>query len=175
MTLTKGLFQARARDLFSPKAVLTHMNESFYENAERGVFISMIYCIFDLDTMTCTYARAGHNPMILWRSEKKMTKELCPSGIALGLEPGKLFDDTIQEESIHLSKGDTLLLYTDGLNEAQNRFQEEFGEEKLRNILHQSSNSSSKETLKKIQDDISQFTYRARQHDDMTAVLIKIL
>lgn len=175
MTLTKGLFQARARDLFSPKEVLIHINESFYENAERGIFISMIYAIFDLTKMQCTYARAGHNPMIFWRSEKKEAAELCPSGIAIGLESGKIFDDTIREERVHLKKDDTLLLYTDGLNEAQNRFQEEFGEDKLRHILIQSGDRPSKEILEKIRDEISRFTLRARQHDDMTAVLIKIL
>jgi sigma-B regulation protein RsbU (phosphoserine phosphatase) len=174
MTLTKGLFQSRARDLFSPKEVLVHMNESFYANAERGIFISMIYCIFDLDAMKCTYARAGHNPMILWRASKKMADELCPPGIALGLEPGQIFNETIQEESARLEKGDTLLFYTDGLNEAQNRFQEEFGEDKLKKILVRFGNLSSKEILEKMQEEIEQFTFKAPQHDDMTAVLIKI-
>ncbi len=174
MTLTKGLFQSRARDLFSPKEVLIHMNESFYENAERGVFISMIYCIFDLESMKCTYARAGHNPMILWRASKKMADELCPPGIALGLEPGQVFNETIREESTRLKQGDTLLFYTDGFNEAQNRFKEEFGEEKLKQILVRFGDSPSEKILEKIQNEIKQFTFKAPQHDDMTAVLIKI-
>lgn len=175
MTLTKGLFQSRARDLFSPKEVLLHMNESFYANAERGVFISMIYCIFDLDTMKCTYARAGHNPMILWRADDEIADELCPPGIALGLEPGQVFNETIREETSRLKKGDTILFYTDGFNEAQNRFQEEYGESKLKEILVRFGNLSSDEILEKIQDEIKRFTFKAPQHDDMTAVLIKIV
>src|SRR5690606_4425591 len=62
MTLTKGFLKALSRSSDSPAAVLSNMNELFYENVERGTFISMIYGIFDIEKNALKLARAGHNP-----------------------------------------------------------------------------------------------------------------
>ncbi|MFC1569840.1 PP2C family protein-serine/threonine phosphatase, partial [bacterium] len=96
MTLTKGLFKSLATSHSSPKEVLIRLNQLFFENAKRGIFISMIYSVFDLKNHSMTFARAGHNPMILHRSRERITEEVCPPGIAIGFEQSKLFNETIQ-------------------------------------------------------------------------------
>lgn len=175
MTLTKGLLQSLAHNILSPKEILINLNKLFYENAERGIFISMIYTIFDLETRKLYTARAGHNPMLIRRSGTAVTEELCPDGIALGFEPGELFAKTIQEAVFELKPGDVFLFYTDGLNEAQNRLKREFGEDRLKRVMLENGAGHATDLLKSIRDEINQFTGDAQQHDDMTAVVIKIL
>ncbi len=175
MTLVKGFLRSLARSFYSPKEILIHMNELFYENADRGVFISMIYGIFDVDNKTLTFARAGHNPIIFRRSDKGETGEIHPPGIALGLEKGILFPKSIEEKTIQLKKNDVIFFYTDGLNEAQNQFYEEFQEDRLMHIVETNSGLSAEALLHKMQKEIQTFTADAPQHDDMTAVVVKIL
>jgi sigma-B regulation protein RsbU (phosphoserine phosphatase) len=175
MTLTKGFLRSQAKSTLSPREVLINMNELFYENAERGMFISMIYGIIDLDAKTLTFARAGHNPMILRRTQEGEAEELNPPGIALGLESGEVFDRTIEERIIGIQKDDAFLFYTDGLNEAQNRALEEFGEDRLIKLVDAYDGLNAEELLNQIQWEIQRFTADAAQHDDMTAVVARIL
>ena len=175
MTLTKGFLKAQARIDQSPKEVLIHINELFYENAERGMFISMILAFFDLENRKLTFARAGHNPMILLRSDSHLAEEVAMSGIALGLEKGEIFQKTIVEKTLDFHPGDQFLFYTDGLNEAQNNKKEEFGEERLMRLVETYHHLPADAQLAKIQRDIERFTDDAPQHDDMTAVLVRIL
>lgn len=174
MTLTKGFFKSQAKYVDSPMQVLKNMNELFYDNVERGVFISMIYSIFDLEKKQMTFSRAGHNPMILRRSGKGEAEEMCPAGIALGLERGYIFSKTIQQKSIPIHSGDVFLFYTDGLNEALNPAHEEYGETRLRSAVEKNSHLPVELLLDNIEEDIYYFTGRAPQYDDMTAVVIKI-
>ncbi|MDZ7317646.1 MAG: SpoIIE family protein phosphatase, partial [candidate division KSB1 bacterium] len=68
MTLTKGFLKSQAKTGLAPREIMIHLNELFYENVERGTFISMIYGVFDLHRRTFTFARAGHNPIILQKA-----------------------------------------------------------------------------------------------------------
>jgi sigma-B regulation protein RsbU (phosphoserine phosphatase) len=175
MTLTKGLFKSLAANHDSPAQVLIKLNRLFFENAERGVFISMLYCIFDLENRVMTFARAGHNPMIIHRSQIKRSEEVRPPGIAIGLEEDEIFTKTIDEYSLPLQKNDMFLLYTDGLNEAQNARHQEFGEARLQQLFAVHHRSSAHDILEDIEKQISEFTGDAEQHDDMTAVVIRVI
>jgi serine phosphatase RsbU (regulator of sigma subunit) len=175
MTLTKGLLKSQVQLQQSPRDVLINMNTLFYENAERGIFISMIYAVFDLENGKLITARAGHNPMMLLRSGTPLTEEICPKGIALGFEPGKVFEQTIEEIVLDLEKEDIFLFYTDGLNEAQNQFHREFGEERLKRVVQECGAETSEKIVQCIRNEIAQFTGDAPQHDDMTAVVVRVM
>jgi len=175
MTLTKGFLLSHAKISSSPKEVLTRINELFYENVPRGVFISMIYGIFDFSKSTLTIARAGHNPMIIFKKQKGVTEELKSQGIGLGLEKGKVFSETIEDIVIPLSQGDICFFYTDGLNEAENIKGEEFGEQRIHDIISNNIDKTADDILNIIKNDIDDFTSGREQHDDMTAVIVKIV
>jgi len=174
MTLAKGFLRAQANHFPSARDVLVSMNDLFYENAERDMFISMIYAVIDVRARTLSFSRAGHNPVILRRSGHDTAEDVCPTGIALGLESGYLFSKTIEEICIQFKKDDVFLFYTDGLNEAQNQQKQEFTEDRLRKAVDQYAHYSADEMMIKIRDDILYFMDGASQHDDMTAVIIKI-
>lgn len=174
MTLTKGFLQSQARSYSSPWDVLTHINELFYENANREMFISMIYGIYDLSKNTLTLARAGHSPILVYRKKDHSVVEYDPPGIALGLDCSDLFASTIEEIQISFAEGDAFLFYTDGLNEAQNRFKEEFGDDRLKEAVLKHIDLDSNALLEALNMEIKTFTGKVQQHDDMTAVVVKV-
>ena len=173
MTLTKGFLKAVVRAFHSPAAVLTQANELFCENVSRGNFISMVYASMEVEGAKVTFARAGHNPVILYRARSRGAEFFQPKGIALGLEPGEVFARTIEEVSVTLEAGDVLVLYTDGFGEAMNRGREEFGEARLQESIIRLAGGSSEEILSGILKDVRAFVGRAEQHDDMTMVVVK--
>ncbi|MFO7446490.1 MAG: SpoIIE family protein phosphatase [Ignavibacteriaceae bacterium] len=176
MTLTKGFLKALSRTSESPAVVLTKMNELFFENVERGTFISMIYGIFDKEKKIFRLARAGHNPVIVSAkgSNAANIEMLNPTGLALGLEKGPLFSKTIKEMEIPFALGDIFIFYTDGFTEAMNKQKEEFGEDRLRDIVERVSNLSAQEILEYIFKYVKDFMGKASQHDDMTMVVVKV-
>lgn len=174
MTLAKGFIKAIAKNSDSPAKILSQMNELFYENVERGRFISMIYAILDVNTGIMKLARAGHNPVILNKTSGKINL-ITPKGIALGLEKGELFNKVIEEETIDLEKGNTFVFFTDGFTEAVNKNNEEFGVERLNHILEKYSYLSAQEQLDKILSEVKNFIGKVHQHDDMTMVIVKIV
>ncbi len=175
MTLTKGFLHALVKASDSPAQVLAKMNELFYENVDRGTFISMIYAVFDTIEKTCTIARAGHNPVIVRSSGLSKIEFVMPAGLALGLESGELFNQIIREVKIKLNPDDTLVFYTDGFTEAVNKSGDEYGGERLASAINSNAQFSAEIILKNLVSDIKQFIGRAYQHDDMTMVVVKII
>lgn len=175
MTLTKGFLKSQAKTGLAPREIMIHLNELFYENVERGTFISMIYGVFDLQKRTFTFARAGHNPIILQKAGDQQVDFLCPRGLALGLEKGILFEHVIEEHTVGLQANDVFVFFTDGFSEAMNRQNEEFSEERLQQIVKESSTTTAEEILQAVRNRVLEFVGNAPQHDDMTMLVVKIL
>ncbi len=175
MTLIKGLFRAEARPDASPRDTLTAINGHFYENAERGRFISMTYGIFDLEARTLTFARAGHNPVIVHSAASTDPDgvRLCPTGMAMGLTGGARFRDTLEECTVGLTTGDVFLFYTDGFSEAMDGQQNEFGEERLTRLAAQPG-ADATAVLSTLRTAVQTFVGTTPQHDDMTMVVVKV-
>ncbi len=173
MTLTKGFLKAIAKHTDSPSEVLTKMNELFYENVERGRFISMIYAVVDLESKFIRIARAGHNPVIYHDTTGKVDL-ISPNGLALGLEKGDLFSKVITEFEEKIQAGKTFIFYTDGFTEAVNKKGEEYGLDRMFEIAKSWNNSSAAEIQEKMMADVNKFIGKAPQHDDMTMVILKI-
>ena len=173
MTLTKGFLKAIAKHTASPAEVLTKMNELFYENVERGRFISMIYAVIDLETKTIKFARAGHNPVI-YHDAAGNVNLISPNGLALGLEKGDLFSKVISESEEKIEPGKTFIFYTDGFTEAVNRKKEEYGLERMIEVAKSWNYSSALEIQEKMIADVNKFIGKVQQHDDMTMVILKI-
>jgi sigma-B regulation protein RsbU (phosphoserine phosphatase) len=174
MTLTKGFVHALVEVSNSPAAVLTQVNKLFYANVERGVFISMVYGIFDTARKTLTIARAGHNPVIMRKTQADQVQIVNPMGLALGLDGGGTFAKSIQEVSIPFQSGDLFVFYTDGFPEAMNKTMEEFGEDRLCQTVQRYAHGSAAEIMDGIFAEMKEFVGKAKQHDDMTIVVVKV-
>ncbi len=174
MTMAKGIIKTLVKRLASPKQLLTEMNEVFYENSPKEIFISLIYGYFDMQKKTLTFARAGHNPLIVRKSKGAEPELLHPKGLAIGMDSGAHFARTIEEITVPLTPGDTFVFYTDGISESMNTEGEEFGEEKLCALVNAGSNESATVLLERITAEVNLFADGAQQHDDFTMVVVKV-
>ena len=175
MALTKGILRAEAADHVSPKEILSEVNARFYENSEPDVFISMVYGVLDVEQKRFTYARAGHNPVILRRTTEGEPQLFTPPGLALGLDQGQIFEEVIAEDRMDIASGDVLIFYTDGFTEAINWRKEEFGDERLLDLIDRNREKSAEEIVSSIEQEIRAFIGDTSQRDDMTMVVLKIL
>ena len=175
MTLAKGFLRALSDPGGSVSKVLTQINKLFYDNVERGAFISMVYGVFDLSAKTLRMTRAGHNPVLVWSHKKSKLDVIQPNGLALGLEDGRKFAKTIQEVRIPFGKGDMFVFYTDGFTEAMSKSGEEYGEERFMESVKAYAGKSASEMVTGLLKDVAVFIGKAEQHDDMTIVVVRVV
>jgi serine phosphatase RsbU (regulator of sigma subunit) len=175
MTLAKGFLRALSDPKGAVSNVLIQMNKLFYENVERGSFISMVYGLFDAGAKKLRLTRAGHNPIYVWNARKQKLEVIQPNGLALGLEDGKQFGKTIQEVQIPFAKGDCFLFYTDGFTEAMNGKQEEYGEDRFMESVRRHMGRPSADIVEGVLSDVKAFIGKAKQHDDMTIVVVRVV
>jgi serine phosphatase RsbU (regulator of sigma subunit) len=140
----------------------------------RGTFISMIYGVLDVEARTFTFARAGHNPVILKRSPSQHSEFLQPAGMALGLVEGDQFASTIKEARLDLRMGDVLVFYTDGFSEAMNLDKDQYGDERLADKVSGFGQKSASAILHAVAEDVHHFVEGMGRHDDMTMLVLKL-
>ncbi len=174
MTMAKGIIKTLVKRLASPKLLLTEMNEVFYENSPKEIFISLIYGFFDMRNKTLTFARAGHNPLIVRKSHGNEPEMLHPKGLAIGMDAGRNFAKTIEEITVSISPGDVFVFYTDGISESMNTQGEEFGEERLCELINANAQDEAETLLEKVTAEVNDFSNGAKQHDDFTMVVVKV-
>ena len=172
MTLTKGFIRAICRDEASPSRLLTRVNQLFCENAPRGTFISLIYGIFDTAKDTFTFARAGHDPVV-FRAMDDSLALLTPPGIAIGLTPTQTFETNIKDEIVSLSIGDLLIFYTDGVTEAVNSRKEQFGSDRLIDMVQNVDSLRASMVLQNLAQRVQMFVQATARHDDMTLIVAR--
>ncbi len=174
MAEVKGIIQSLAGQYNSPRDILIHSNRILFKSIEKTSFISLLALQLDPQEGNIAFARAGHCPIIHYQAETDKTEILEPAGIAAGLEDGKIFEKYLKEYKIPMHRDDIIVLYTDGLSEARNKNDEEFGEERLCNTVKENRYLSAPELKEVIIDEILRFLEGQNLHDDLTLVLIKI-
>jgi len=174
MTLAKGIIHSLCHEIDNPRQLLHRANEIFYNNSSKNTFISMIYGVFDTRDNSFCFARAGHNPLLIKRKEDNNLVQLKPQGLALGITKDDIFLEHLKQESIKLKPGDTIILFTDGLNEALNRNHRFYGMDRIFEIVGNSKTLSADKLLVEIEQDISDFVGDSKQHDDLTLVILKV-
>jgi hypothetical protein len=173
MTMTKGIIKTLSRTVESPKELLSRMNQIFYENVPNGVFISVVYAVFDQNAGKLCLARAGHNPVI--RMNGHASPEFVVSrGLAIGLDSGDIFTKTIEEIELQLTGDDTFVFYTDGISESMNSQGEEYGEERLLECINKCRDCDSQQLIDRVVLQVSRFSDDTNQHDDLTMVVVKV-
>ena len=126
--------------------------------------------ILDPVTRILNYARAGHNRLIHQRGSR-ITPDKS-KGLTIGVDSGKLFDKLLDENIIQLSKGERIFAYTDGVTEAQDYDEEEFGEENLEKIVQECKGNSA-ELINQIVNAVNEHQEDMPQHDDITMITFK--
>lgn len=156
----------------TPRAILCVLNDHLCEVIAKGSFITSTMLLFDTRNRTVSYARAGHTPII--RRGSTEVDNLIPSGLALGLCPGRMFADALQEYTVRYEPGETFILYSDGVSEAMNGRLEEFGEGRLLDLISASSGSDAESLCGRMLERVEEFRGTAEQNDDITIVVIHV-
>jgi len=174
MTFIKGVLHALCKENQSSVSLLTRVNDLFLQNAPRGTFISLIFGVLNSHTGKFVFSRAGHNPLFHYHAKSKTVEEVRPDGIGIGMTERDTFVKNIQESKLQLEKNDILVLFTDGLVEANDIKGNQYGDKSLMKVIESCEKHSSKEIMYNIIDSVKKFSKRAKQHDDMTLVVIKM-
>jgi sigma-B regulation protein RsbU (phosphoserine phosphatase) len=130
----------------------------------------MFYARLETETYTLIYANAGHNRPLLYRCRDGSLEELDGDGLLLGIKTGVYFE----EKSCAVETGDILLMYTDGVAEAENMQEEVFGVERLGKIVVAQSQGHPQEIIDAILTGLAGFSGTKPRSDDVTMVAIKI-
>jgi sigma-B regulation protein RsbU (phosphoserine phosphatase) len=170
MAAYRAGLKAEIRNNFAIRAILKKVNNLLYESIERDRYVTAVYGVLDSKNKLLTFSNAGHNPPILRRVNGNL-EYLRDGGLALGIFPQSEY----KESSVFLNSGDILLFYTDGVTEVPNKKNEEFGEERLIDVLNKVEKLSSHKIVKEIISEVRKFGSMASLPDDLTLVSIKAL
>lgn len=145
------------------------INDIIYKNTPSDKFISFFWGRYDHDKAALLYANAGHNPPMLLRSKAQKPVLLSEGGVLLGAMPTMMAYATGE---VALSKGDIVVMYTDGVSEALNEIEEEYGEERLEACLIKNARLNAQGIMEAILEDVKAFTSNTYS-DDITLLVLK--
>lgn len=173
MAMCRSLLRAVSLANASPSAVLSAVNRYLFPDIREDMFISMIYGVLDPADGSLLFARAGHEPALIFRMASGEVELSKPKGLALGIDSGNVFERVTADERITLASGDCVLLFTDGVKEALNGVEEEFGLEKLSATFREAARLGAEAVVRQVQDEVRSFTGEGPQMDDVTIVAIE--
>ena len=174
MAEIKGMIQAYSRIYDSPLKILSDVNRALHGNMDSRSFISLTYAIIDKKNNKMKYARAGHMPILYYSKSKDEWIDLEPKGIGLGMDKGDIFDKIIEEKEQKLKSDELYFFFTDGVSDAMDENQKEFGEDRIKNSLKNYFDFSSEEIKAKLISDIWNHMGNQPVHDDVTMIVMKI-
>lgn len=164
MAQSARLFRTLATEGMMPADIAVRMNRELAENNERGMFVTMFIGMIHLDTGKLDYCNCGHNAPVLDGRFLSMKYENAPLGL--------WEDDPFLGETIEDIRGRQLLIYTDGLNEAENPSQEQFGNDRLLQLVAGTLGLGSQEVIDTVKNAVEQHRSGADPNDDLTLMCL---
>ena len=170
MAQATRLFRTLAAQGMMPAEICTRMNNALNEDNEQGMFVTMFLGLLDLQTAHLSFCNAGHNPPIVGGGDNRGDFLEMQPNAPIGLFP----DLEYEGEEIESVKGRALFIYTDGLNEAENPQQEQFGDERLLSILRDTHFDSAQQVIESLKEEIENHRKGAEPNDDLTMMCIRV-
>jgi sigma-B regulation protein RsbU (phosphoserine phosphatase) len=167
MALSRSLIRAHATRAGAEEAI-EKANYSIISSSESDMFVTLFYALLDSARKDLTYINAGHNPPILLRNTGELVM-LRAKGMALGV----IEDLTLEEKRLFLREGDTIVFYTDGVIEAINDREEQFGMERFIKVIQENKELPPQELITKVIEEVRAFTGDEPQFDDITLMAMK--
>jgi sigma-B regulation protein RsbU (phosphoserine phosphatase) len=174
--IPSALFMARAHALvmaeadsgLGPGAVMGLVNRHITRLEKSSQFVTALYGLLDLTTGEFSYARAGHEPPLLLKPDGMVERLPYGPGMALGLWDAI----TLDEKSVNLPPGSTLLLFTDGMTDCRNPEGDAFGLERIKQTLSGLAGLRAQEVCDRLFDTLQSYQNGAKQDDDVTLVAV---
>lgn len=173
MAMCRSSLRSVAGTESSPSKALGVVNRQLFPDIREDMFISMAYGILDGMKGTLTLSRAGHDPALCYRHATGKVESLRSPGLALGVDSGDVFERITRDQEVELKSGDCVLFYTDGVREAINSEDEEFGMERMAKVFSEAAPLGAETVLIRMQEELKDFTGESPQMDDITLVAIE--
>jgi phosphoserine phosphatase RsbU/P len=174
MAICRSVLRAEAARNPSPADVLRKVNRQLYPDIKEDMFISMAYLILNHQRDGgITLARAGHDAPLLYKRQSETVTPVKSPGMVVGIDSGNVFDRLTTDFAIPLERDDCLVLYTDGVTETLNSDGDEFGLERMMQSVRASATNGAQAIVRKIIEDVRDFTGSVPQNDDITLIAIR--
>ena len=168
MMSSRTLLKGAAIGVGLPGEVLREVNDLLIEDNEGGMFVTLLYAVYDPSSRELTYANGGHNSPLVVHPDGTSALFPLTDGIALGIAP----DLSYKQNTVTLSPGDSVIFYTDGVTEAMNSEEEEFGLDPLSEFFRTNPPENPEETTAAVFDAVNAFAGEMAQSDDITCLVL---
>jgi len=169
MALSRTLIRTYAVEYHTrPDYVLRVANRRILTDTKAGLFVTVFYGVLDPATGTLTYCNAGHNPPYLSARNGDTVQALRRTGMPLGIAGGV----TWEQDVVQFASGDMLVLYTDGVTEAQNAQETFFGKERLLEVVRTNLGRPAQDVQDALLAEIHEFVGDAPQFDDIALMVV---
>jgi sigma-B regulation protein RsbU (phosphoserine phosphatase) len=170
MAMAVSSFKFYAMPDVQPEETLWNLNVKLKQESSSNLFVTMFYSVFDLKKNVMLYASGGHNPLLYLTEGKPPSFLDVENGFPLGVLKGPYSGNRVR-----FKKGDLFVFYTDGITEAVNKKSQMYGQHRLAALAQRYKDCSAREILDRLESDVGRFEPRNKQHDDMTAIVVKII
>ena len=171
MAQATRLFLTLAKQEMSPAEICTRMNDALSgDDNENNMFVTFWLGLVDLTTGHLSFCNAGHNPPVIGCGGDDVTFLKMQPNVPIGVLPGMEFEG----EEMDTIKGQPFFIYTDGLNEAENKEKEEFSDARLIEILRNTQFTSSRQLIEKLSAEVEAHRQGAEPSDDLTMMCLLI-
>jgi serine phosphatase RsbU (regulator of sigma subunit) len=175
MAQMKGVFQSLIQMGITTDQFMILANKALSRSLEKNSFITVSLFVIDLENKKIHFSRAGHCPSLYYNSSENRCFYLESKGLGLGIIRSEHYGKHIDSRDLTFNQGDVLIMYTDGIVEAKNSENEEFGYEKLQNILYLHHKLSSRQIGERLVDELYYFTGSRDLDDDHTFLVLKFI
>ncbi len=170
MAAFRASLLAEIRNHYAIRRILQKVNSLLFESTDPGKFVTAFYGVLDVKNRVFTFSNAGHNPPLLLHASGE-AEWLIEGGLALGV----LADAEYEERPVPLAVGDVMVLYTDGVTEASNMVEEQYGVKRLEDLVRALRDRPAEEIVHAIRDRVEEFSQDRHLNDDLTVVVARLV
>jgi sigma-B regulation protein RsbU (phosphoserine phosphatase) len=172
MSASRTLFRVLSEEKMTVADIMMRANRRTKKDIKSGMFVALLYAVLNSKDRTLSLCSAGQTQPLYLSSKTGTASLVQTEGDTFPL--GILEDAEYQETRLQLSPGDKVIFYTDGIVEAMNEQGEMFGFDRLQEVVQSSHSMPAESLLKAILDEVKQFAGSTAQHDDLTAIVVRV-
>lgn len=173
MSQLKGVLHSLVHTGYSGKELVVRINQALSKCLDKATFITLTYVLVDVSRKKLELLRAGHCPALFWKQQEGKLQLLQGKSMGIGILRNEQFREHLQENVLGYQSGDLLVLYTDGIVESKNAQQEEFGEDRLKEIVTANAQEDAVSLQNKVMEALREHTKKTGINDDFTTMIVK--
>ncbi len=171
MATAKATLKGLSQQDLNPKQILSQANNVLYEYTNGQKFMTLLYFQYKEADRTLSYSSAGHEHVLIYRVADGAVEAIISGGFMLGMMPN--IEGFLEERHLHLKPNDKVLLYTDGVTEAENQSGERLGLDRLKDIFRRNGEKPADRLMSAVKEEVYAFIGAHPQYDDITLVVLE--